>query len=200
MKTFRNALLPLFLALCATPAFAQKADGTESAPSLAASRDDEGRVAVTAAATVDGPGILILLAALDPGMHDLGNDLPPVLGQSVIAGIAFREGENIDIVAAWPPLPVYLQALHATFPIGADGDEGFALRSSDLLRIGEDDGSAWLPRRAPQKTKVVVEVEGDEDADADASMADDGKERRKAQGKKIAVVEPDTKAAHDADK
>ncbi len=133
MKTLSRCLLPLFLAVTASPALAQKAV-EEGAPRLQISRDADGRTTATAAATVDGTGVLLLLGSLDARMHSLGAGLPSILAHSQVMVFTFTEGEEISVSAPWPPLPVFLQALHVRFHEDLTGLEAGASR---VEQVGE---------------------------------------------------------------
>lgn len=169
MKTFRNALLPLFLAVGATPALAQKAV-EEGAPRLQISRDADGRTTATAAATMDGTGVLLLLGSLDARMHSLGLGLPSILAHSQVMAFTFTEGEAISVSAPWPPLPVFLQALHVRFHEDLTGLEAGASRVEQVGEPNHDelpppdyleDGTeARSPRKIEPNEVMTAKVDG----------------------------------------
>jgi len=127
-------------ALFATAGAAQ-AEQRNPAPSLSAHIDQQGYVTVTTSHLGASNGVMLLLGAFDDTMASLGKGLPSILVNSAIVAFTFHGGDALSVTAGYPPLPVMLQAVEASFA-------PFRVHASLVLQIGALTDSD-LPPAAP---------------------------------------------------
>jgi hypothetical protein len=111
-------------------------------PGLSAQVDGHGYVTVTAGPLSSPSGVLLLLGAFDHTMASLGQGLPSILVNSAIVAWTFDAGAEISVSAQWPPFPVMLQAVEASFA-------PFGVRVSPVLPIGGALIDADMPPALP---------------------------------------------------